>query len=155
MLAFSSLVWSVDGPDGTLALFLPCLGHPAPRQQSTEHMMRVADALRAHRPPKLLWCHVRCRHRLQDSSVSISGCTFGEFRSNRDLVARLTLFVRVAIPTVTNFISPISLIAPNSDPKGAYCTTSPTVRGELCKPSAVADDEARKSQPWGRGAKSW
>ena len=29
-------------------------------------------------------CHVCCRHRLQDSSVSFSGCTFGDFRSNHD-----------------------------------------------------------------------
>jgi len=36
----------------------------------------------------------------------ISGCTFDDLRSNRD--------------PATNFISPISLIAPNSDPKGAY-----------------------------------
>ena len=33
---------------------------------------------------------------------------------------------------VTNFISPMVAIAPNSDPKGLYWTTSPTVRGGLC-----------------------
>ena len=68
-LAFSSLFWSEDGFDGVLAFFLLNSGHPAPRQQSTEHMLAVADARRAHRPPKLLWFHVRCRHLLQDSSV--------------------------------------------------------------------------------------
>ena len=40
MLAFSSLFWSEDGLDGVLALFLLNSGHPAPRQQSTEHMLR-------------------------------------------------------------------------------------------------------------------
>ena len=143
MLVFSSLFWSEDGLDGVLALFLPNSGHPAPRRQTGEAAGSLQSTCCAS--PTLFELTVLrnyygatfvagtgCRHRLQDSSVSISGCTFGEFRSNRDLVARLTLFVRVAIPTVTNFISPISLIAPNSDPKGAYCTTSPTVRGELC-----------------------
>ena len=38
MLAFSSLFWSEDGLDGVLVLFLPNSGHPAPGQQSTEHM---------------------------------------------------------------------------------------------------------------------
>ena len=32
-----------------------------------------------------------------------------------------------------SFYLSISVIAPNSDPKGPYCTTSPTVRGELCQ----------------------
>ena len=52
----------------------------------------------------------------------ISGCTLDDFRSNRD-------------PHCNEFHSTYkSVIAPNSDPKGTYCTTSPTVRGGLCKP---------------------
>ena len=79
-------------------------------------------------PPKL-WCHVRCRHRLQDSSVSFSGCTFDDLRVT-------------AIPA-RNFIPPISLIAPNSDPKGDYWTTSLTVRGRLCQGGGQKTDFVR------------
>ena len=37
---------------------------------------------------------------------------------------------------ITNFISPMDAIAPNSDPKGPYWTTSPTVSGGLCQKGA-------------------
>ena len=40
---------------------------------------------------------------------------------------------------VTNFISAMDAIAPNSDPKGLYWTTSPTVRGGLCQNENCAE----------------
>ena len=70
----------------------------------------------AGREPSATWV---TRARAGDE-VFVTGCGAG--------------FVRkfFGIP-VTNFISPMDAIAPNSDPKGLYWTTSPTVRGGLCQ----------------------
>ena len=79
--------------------------------------MRVADARRAHRSPKLLWYHVRCRHRLQETRLfPFLVARLASSTVTMILVARLTIFAVTAIPTVTNFISPIKLNCPELGP---------------------------------------